>query len=164
MKKNRIGKLSIMLLAVFLGASGCSANTTKQEKTREKVKLVISTPPLLYGKLGGESADNAAYTDFLTYAAEKFAGQYKKADVEFVVRGFDYVDEDKAIRDKLGTKDAPDVLFEGFFNMGSYIHTGYMVPLDDIMDDDIRNDISERILAEGEYKGKTYMLSLIHIL
>ena len=61
-------------------ASGKEADSGEAQK--QKVQLVICTPPLLYGKLGGENAENAAYTDFLTFAAEKFAAQYTEADVE----------------------------------------------------------------------------------
>lgn len=142
-------------------ASGKEADSGEAQK--QKVQLVICTPPLLYGKLGGENAENAAYTDFLTFAAEKFAAQYTEADVEYVVRGFDYVDEEKVIKDTLGTSDAPDVLFEGFFNMGSYIHSGYMVPLDDIIDEEMRGDISDRIWSEGMYQGQTYMFPFYHL-
>lgn len=154
-------KLCTVILSFAMIASGCSGNNTK--KTKEKVKLVIYTPPLLYGRHGGGNADTGAYTDFLEYAAKSFAAQYTEADVEYVVQGFDYVDEDKVIKQTLGTEDSPDVLFEGFFNMGSYIHSGYMVPLDDIMDDDIRSDVSERILSEGMYQGKTYMYPFYHL-
>lgn len=138
-------------------------DTQRADSSREKVKLVICTPPLLYGKLGGENAESSAYTDFLEYAAEKFVAQYSEAEVEYVIQGFDYVDEDKVIKDSLGTADAPDVLFEGFFNMGSYIHSGYMVPLDDIIDEEIRADISDRIWSEGMYQGKTYMFPFYHL-
>lgn len=162
-KRHGIIKVCIGLLSIALCVTGCSNSSTKKQETKEKVKLIICTPPLLYGKLGGQSAETASYTDFITYAAEKFAAQYTEADVEYVIQGFDFVDETTAIKDKLGTKDAPDVLLEGFFNMSSYIHTGYLVPLDDIIDDDIRNDISERILSEGIYQGKTYMFPFYHL-
>lgn len=160
MMKKRMIKLCVSMLSMALLATGCSSNPVSK---KEKVKLIISTPPLVYGRLGGESAESASYTDFIQYASEKFASQYTEADVEFEVRGFDYVDEEKAIKDKLGTPEATDILFEGFFNMGSYIHTGNLVPLDDIIDDDIRADISERILSEGMYQGKTYMFPFYHL-
>lgn len=127
-KNKKAFKLCTAILLMTLLLSGCAGKTPQgQEKTagtdadKEKVQLLICTPPLLYGKLGGESVENSAYTDFLEYAAAKFAAQYTEADIEYVVRGFDYVDESKVIKDTLGTTDAPDVLFEGFFNMGSYI-------------------------------------------
>lgn len=166
--KKRVCRLWAVVLAMALLISGCGGSSSskdedKSSKSKEKIKLVISTPPLIYGKLGGENAESAAYTDFLDYAAEKFAAQYTEAEVEYQVRGFDYVDEDKAIKEKLGTPESPDVLFEGFFNMGSYIHTGYMVPLDDIIDDEIRADISDRIWSEGMYQGKTYMYPFSHL-
>lgn len=181
MKSNRkLNRGCAVILAMAVLLCGCGAKTapenvqTAAEKDmaqdagggnprKQKVQLVISTPPLLYGKLGGENAEDAAYTDFLVYAAEKFAAQYTEADVEYVVRGFDYVDEEKVIKDTLGTPDAPDVLFEGFFNMGSYIHSGYMVPLDDIIDEEMRGDISDRIWSEGMYQGQTYMFPFYHL-
>ena len=172
MKSSRkfYSQLALVLIMTVL-ISGCAGNSRSGESSKkdtkkaskEKVELIISTPPLLYGKLGGENAENSAYTDFLEYAAQKFAAQYTEAEVEYQVRGFDYVDEAQAVKEKLGTKDAPDVLFEGFFNMGSYIHSGYMVPLDDIIDDELRDDISDRIWSEGMYQGETYMIPFYHL-
>ena len=31
------------------------------------------------------------------------------------------------------TEDATDILFEGYFNMAGYIHTGRVIPLDSLI-------------------------------
>jgi multiple sugar transport system substrate-binding protein len=57
-----------------------------------------------------------------------------------------------------GTKNAPDVLYEGYFNMATYIHSGYVVPLDDIISDELRADISQSWWESSQLNGKTYMM------
>ena len=148
-------------------AAGCAytpgSGKNAEDAEKEKIELIVSTPPLLYGKLGRDTMETAAYTDFLEYAAELFLEQYGRDDVAIKVKGFDYTEEDIAISQKFGTPEATDVLLEGFFNMGSYIHTGKLVPLDDLIDEDTRADISDGIWKEGIYQGKTYMYPFYHL-
>ena len=59
------------------------------------------------------------------------------------IESFDYVDEIRAITESFDTEDATDILYEGYFNMASYSHTGRVVPLDDIISDDLLNDIDD---------------------
>ena len=96
--------------------------------------------------------------DFMNYAAEKFVAVYEAADVSMRIEVFDYVDENEAILGAYGTEDAVDILYEGYFNMAAYISEGHVVPLDDIITDEIRGDISESAWAQSMKNGKTYMM------
>lgn len=160
----RILALTMVALLALVCLSGCSDHKPAEGKAvKKKVELIAATPPLIYGELGRGDLATSAYTDFLEYAAEKFSAQYEEADVQIRVVGFDYLEERQAITDKFDTPEAVDVLLEGFFNMGSYIHTGRLASLDDIIGEETRSDISKSMWDEGVYQGKTYMYPFYHL-
>lgn len=152
-----MGKKTIAITLVFaLYASllaGCGKNTKKE------VTLIIKVPSLVLN-----SVSNPEITDtglFLQQAGEAFAAQYEKADVTIQVKSFEYVDEVKAITDSFDTENAADILYEGYFNMASYLHTGRVVPLDDIISDELRNDIDNASWAMSMADGKVYMMPFL---
>ena len=141
-----------LLLAAALGAlAGCGAG----EAARPQVTLTVKLPPLTVANADTEITD--AY-DLLVQAGEGFAAQYADADVVVDVVKFAYTDEDDYITGCFDTQDAADVLFEGYFNMAGYIHTGRVVPLDDVIPDDLRADIDSASWEMSRVDGKTYML------
>ena len=141
-----------LLLALALGAlSGCA----REEAKKPQVNLTIKLPPLTVANADTEIRD--AY-DLLTQAGQSFAAQYADADVTVDVIKFAYTEEDAYITDCFDTPDAADVLFEGYFNMAGYIHTGRVVPLDDILSDELRADFDEASLKMSRVNDKTYML------
>jgi multiple sugar transport system substrate-binding protein len=71
---------------------------------------------------------------------------------------FDYTDEIEAVSGSWDTADAADVLYEDYFNMSSYVYSGRVVPLDDIITEDIRSDIEQSAWDMSEIDGKTYMM------
>lgn len=157
--------LGVCVLAC-VSAVGCSSGSDvkgdKEEASEKNIELIVSTPPLLYGGKD-KGMEDVPYTEFLEHASELFLEQYGREDITIRVKGFNYTDEDIVIRQKFGTPEATDVLFEGFFNMGSYIHTGNLVPLDDLIDEETHKDISDNIWKEGVYQGKIYMYPFYHL-
>lgn len=143
-KRPLIFSLLTILSCFFL--AGCGAQ-------KEQVHLIVKTPilPMQYG-------DNSEAFDFLQTALDKFAAQYEEADVTYELIKFAYTDESEYIADTFDTEAAPDLLFEGYFNMTSYIHTGRVVPLDDIITDEILQDIDEKTWQQSRIDGKTYMM------
>lgn len=136
-----------MLLCVLIG---CSQKTEKKQITI-KVKL----PPLTVANADTDITDSY---DLFNQVGKDFAAQYKDYDVKVEVVKFNYTEEDSYVTDCFDTKDAADILFEGYFNMAGYIHTGRVVPLDDIISDEIRNDINDTFWKMSQINGKTYML------
>lgn len=136
-----------LLIAGIL--AGCGAGSSKQE-----VHLIVKTPilPMEYGDEIQESYD------LLKKALDEFAAQYKEAEITYDLVKFAYTDEEEYITDTFDTESAPDILFEGYFNMASYIHTGRVVPLDDVITDELRNDIDMMSWAQSQVEGKTYMM------
>lgn len=150
-KTARVG-LSVFICCMLI--CGCANQTATSEK--EKVNLIIKCPAMVM-----DAASSGEITDtehFLEQAGAAFAKQYEDADVTIDVRVFDYVDEEEAVTKSFDTENAMDVLYEDFFNMAAYVHTGRVVSLDDIITDEIRNDIDETAWTISSIDGKTYMM------
>lgn len=123
---------------------------------KPKVTLTIKVPPLAMSSSAMPDLQDAY--DLLERAGKEFAEQYTEADVTVNVVKFDYVAEDQFITDCFDTEDAADILFENYFNMSTYVYTGRVVPLDDIITDAQRADIGETYWDMSRMDGKTYML------
>ena len=147
-------KIVVWLAVILLVASlaGCVGDPL----SKPAVTLIVKTPTLTMNSVGHSDIETAEM--FLEYAAERFTASYEKADVNIRVEVFDYTDENDAIAGAYGTDDAVDLLYEGYFNMASYVSGGHVVSLDDIISDELRTDISEATWAQSTKNGKTYMM------
>ncbi|MCM1284897.1 MAG: extracellular solute-binding protein [Acetobacter sp.] len=143
--------LAVMLCSIFL--TGC----VSEEK--QTVNLIIKVPGLSMNSVSNPEISYAK--TFMQKAGEAFSAQYEKADVTFQIKEFEYVDELEAITGSFDTDDAADILYEGYFNMASYLHTGRVVPLDDIISDELRNDIDDASWKMSMVNGKTYMMPFL---
>ena len=144
----------ILLTAVI--CCGILTGCGKKAEKKEDITLIIKVPSLIMNSVS--NPDILEATTFLQQAGEAFAAQYEEANVSIQIETFDYVDEIKAVTDRFDTEDAADILYEGYFNMASYIHTGRVVPLDDIISDDLRSDIDDATWTMSMVNGKTYMM------
>lgn len=139
-------------LTMVLGAlAGCAGKTPG----KKQVTLTVKVPPLTVANADTDITD--AY-DVLVQAGQEFAAQYDGADVTINVIKFNYTEENAYISDCFDTADAADILLEGYFNMAGYIHTGRVVPLDDILTDEMKNDVDDAIWEMSQVNGKTYMM------
>ncbi|MCM1127862.1 MAG: extracellular solute-binding protein [Lachnospiraceae bacterium] len=139
-----------LLISLF---SGCG------QKAQQEITLVVKVPNLVMNSVSNPDITDSSV--FLKQAGDAFAAQYEAAKVTFQVETFDYVDEIQAITGSFDTKDATDILYEGYFNMASYLHTGKVVPLDDIISDELRDDIDDASWAMSMVNGKTYMMPFL---
>lgn len=142
------GLFFVILISIF---SGCGI----RDKKKKQVTLNIKLPPLTVANADTDITDSY---DMLVQAGNNFAEQYNDADVTVNVVKFAYTDEDDYITGCFDTENAADILFEGYFNMSGYIHTGRVVSLDDIITDEIKNDIDETTWKMSQVNDKTYML------
>ncbi len=157
MKTSVMGKVvaSAAVMAMLCGViAGCGSTEDKVQK--EAVTLIVKCPTLVIESVSNSEIIDTQY--FLEHAGEDFASQYDKANVTFDVRVFDYVEETEAITGSFDTEYAMDILYEDYFNMTSYVYTGRVVPLDDIITPEIRNDIDDTAWAISSAGGKTYMM------
>ncbi|MFR2691575.1 MAG: hypothetical protein ACLTBV_11040 [Enterocloster bolteae] len=88
--------------------------------------------------------------------AAAYRKEHPNVTIDTVV--FALTDEDAYITDCFDTEDAADILYEGYFNMAGYVHTGRVVPLDDIISDSVKEDIPDSMWTMSRTNGKTYMM------
>ena len=147
---------SLLALALCLLPAGCRSREAEKPAAPEKVTLIIKTPPIGLGNIP-DVGEAEAY-DLIMAAAERFRAQYDRCDVEFVVSRYDYLDEQAQLVDKYGTPEAADLFFAGSWNLPLYVQRGWMVPLDDIISEELRSDIVESIWRQNTIDGKVYTL------
>ena len=122
---------------------------------KPKVTLNIKTPTIVMNSVADADITDA-YT-FLQKAADMFKKEYKDADVTINLAQLEQTRVEE-LQEAFDTPDAVDVFYREFFNMSTYIHTGRVVPLDDIITEDIRNDIDNSYWELSSLQGKTYMI------
>lgn len=151
----RIKHLLAVLLAGTLGfiLTGCQEQKAAEP---EKLTLIIKTPPIGLGNIP-DTGEAEAY-DMLVKAAEGFQAQYDQYDVEFSISRYDYLDEQTQLADKYGTPEAADLFFAGSWNVPLYAKKGWLVPLDDIVDQELRSDIDPSIWKQNSIDGKLYTM------
>ena len=159
--KTRLTKTCFCLLAaltICFPLNGCYHTMREPEPA---VTLIIKVPELPMNAVTSPEITEASM--FLQQAGDAFAKQYDKADVSIRLETFGYSDEIRAVTDCFDTEDATDILYEGYFNMASYLHTGRVVPLDDIISETLRNDIDESYWAMSMAEGRTYMMPFLSV-
>ena len=151
----RIIAIVLALTMVMLMFAGC-----EKTKVKETVEIYINVPLLTVSCVSNPEFENS--NDFIEAAWGKFAAQYDKYDVRLKggkVGVFEQTEYQKKIPDTYGTADCPDLSFGGYFAMSGYIYDGYIIPLDDIITDDIRNDFSKATWEQSQgFNGKTYLM------
>lgn len=146
--------LLLGLVSVLCGAAaGCSPAPKAPE---EPVTVRIKCPPMTLAY----DADhpNAEIYDLFQEAAEAFTAQYEKANVNFIIEKFQYVDEKAKVIDKFGTDEAADILFGGSFNIPTYILENRLATWNDIVDDSLRADIDDAIWTQCMVDGNIYLM------
>ncbi len=139
-----------MLLAAL---SGCTVGVPKK---KPQVHLVFKVPTLAMSCVVDRSVKEA-YEVFEKATAD-FTAQYTKADVTFDLVKFDLAEENTYISECFDTEQAADILYEDYFNMSTYVHTGRVVPLDDAVSDAVRADIDDSYWKMSKVEGRTYMM------
>ena len=148
----------IVVLGLLLGRY-YFINNSNSKKEKTEITLNIKTP-VLQMKSYKNSEIKDTYT-FTKMVAKAFEEQYKDANVKINVIQFSKSDEDNQIIGCFDTELATDILYEEYFNMSTYIHTGKVVPLDDIITEEIRNDIDNSYWDISKINEKTYMMPFL---
>lgn len=150
----RLGKarsIISFIMAVSL-LTGC--NAVKNETESQTVHLTLKVPTLTHHTPA--EPDISSASEFLEKMAAAYTKEHENVKIDIVV--FALTEEDAYITDCFDTENAVDILYEGYFNMAGYVHTGRVVPLDDIISDAIKEDISDFMWAMSQTNGKTYMM------
>lgn len=149
MKKSVFTAGMILGLGVLL--SGCAKE--------EPVSITVKVPVLAMDTVADPDIRSA--DEFLKKAAEAFEAEHEDVTVRVVT--FEQTKEDEAVSGCFDTAEAADVLYEGYFNMATYIYSGKMVPLDDRISDELRNDIDDSLWEMSRAGGKTYMIPFLSL-
>lgn len=150
----KFSKLFIILFASLLVLmTNCASKKT--------VHLTIKVPTIVM--MGSPDKEITETYQFIEKAAKDFSEKYTDANVVCDVVCFPITEENDYIPGCFDTADAVDVLYEGYFNMSTYIHTGRVVPLDDIITDEIKNDIDEASWQMSRVGEKTYMMPFLSL-
>lgn len=151
MKAGKICSI-ISMAVIFCLMAGCSPKP--EEGQNQTVHLTLKVPSLTHMTPADPDISSAA--EFLDKMAADYMEKHTNVKIDTVV--FALTDEDAYLTDCFDTEDAADILYEGYFNMAGYVHTGRVVPLDDIISDNMREDLCESMLAKGQSDGKTYII------
>ncbi len=143
-----------MICFALIGAALLSLMTGCGTESKPAVTLNIKTPLFSIDPPAGLEDYQDIYS-FLSAAAEDFAAQYTEADVTVHVTQYSGDRQTAELDGCFDTEDAVDVLFS---NLSSYLFTGRVVPLDDIISDEIYSDIDESVWETCRFDGKTYLM------
>ena len=155
-KKKAIIGVVLSVVVVILIVGGVFGYGYINGWYKPEVTLNIKTPTIVMNSVSDSSITDA-YT-FLRKAADKFASTYTDAKVTIDIDQLEQTKVDEELQESFDTENAVDVFYREFFNMSTYIHSGRVVPLDDVITDEIRNDISEDYWKLSRVNDKTYMI------
>ena len=144
---------AIILLGLFVGC--------KQEPEKKNITINIKTSVISMNEVLDPSVRDSY--SFLKKASEDFCKQYKDANVKVNLSQFENTEADNAIAGCFNTDSATDVIYSEYINISDYIYSGNIVPLDDILTDNIKNDIKEGFWRIAVVDGKTYMIPFLNI-
>ena len=164
MKIRRIDLIVVIIvicvvICVIASSKKLFRSNNKVASSNDNITLIIKTPiNTMSTELDSEVVD--AYS-FLEKASKLFKKQYKEANVDIKVVRFEQTKENSEIKECFGTNKAVDILYKEFYNMSTYIYTGRVVPLDDIITDEIRDDLDESYWKNSVLDGRTYMMPFL---
>lgn len=156
-------KIAIVVVVIIITVIGLVLGDkfikNKDNIKEETVKLVVKTPVLqMTSYKDSEISDTYS---FLKKATKAFEEQYKDEKVEVELIQFEKANEDDEIIGCFDTDRATDILYEEYFNMSTYIHTGKVIPLDSIITEKMENDIDDSYWEISKINGKTYMMPFL---
>ena len=147
-----VRSLATAVLALALTVPfGCGAVSSE-----EPVHLLIKVPRTSHDAVFDDSITEV--DQVVTRMAEAFERDHEGAEVNIEVEVFEQNQYDAAVVDAFDTEEAPDVLYGDYFNMSTYIHSGRVVPLDDVIDEEWREDVFEYLWDMSTVDGRVYMM------
>ena len=151
----------VLVLAITAGMlCGCGQQNSQGSAKKEAVEIYITVPVLSCDCVADPEMDMTS--KFIEKAWNQFAAQYDKYEVSLRdnrVRNFEQTAYQENIPDTYGTENCPDLTFGGYFAISGYIYDGHVIPLDDIITEEIRSDFSEATWAQSQgSNGKTYLM------
>lgn len=152
LKRSLAMACAALLVACCSVLAGCSA----EQPSSEEVHLLFKVPRTGHNVVFDESITQI--DQVINLLVDAFERNYDKADVDIEVEVFEQNQYDDAIVESYETDHAPDLLYGDYFNMSTYIHSGRVVPLDDVVTDDIREGVFDYLWTMSTIGDRVYML------
>lgn len=166
MLKKRILALNLIVILILGILAGCSdskeTSNDSDSKSKDEVEISVWLTPQWKGVMDA-TEDGADYDSFFKYAAEKFSEQYKEHDVKVNVEVVAGDQRDELLNVNLNGGTPPDIFFESVFAMGDYAHRGALVPLNDIVDDEAKQDIASNYWDSVTFGEDIYFYPFSHM-
>lgn len=144
-----------VLCAVVLAAFALIMTACVQQQDA-KTHLLIKVPRTGHDVVFDESISQV--DQVIERLARSFEASYDKGDVEIEIEVFEQNQYDGAIVESFDTPRSPDILYGDYFNMSTYIHTGRVVPLDDVAHDEVRESVYDYLWDMSTIDGRVYMM------
>lgn len=165
MSKKRFLSAVMVFMLVLSVLTGCfgkeTAKPTDDASSTDEVEINVWLTPQWKGVLDA-SEEGADYDSFFKHAAERFATEYKEHNVKVNVEVVAGDQRDELLNVNLNGGTPPDVFFESVFAMGDYAHRGALVPLNDIVDDQSKNDIAQSYWDSVTFGENVYFYPFSH--
>ena len=137
------GVTAATLLLVACGSKDSEdANVSEGGEVTEDVSLEVVLTPQWKGVYDANE-DGADYDSFLRKAADLYMEENPNVDIDVQVIPSDQRDSQLSVG--LDTDSLPNVFFDSTFALSSWPHQGVALPLDEIISEESKSDISDSI-------------------
>lgn len=144
----------VLAFGVFV-ATGCSS-VLSPESDNDAVHLIIKVPDTKH--TAASDGTITSIDQVIQRMVDAYAEDHPEKNVTIEVQTFEQDGYESNIVECYGTDEAADILYADYFNMTTFIHDGRVVPLDDIITDEIRDDIYDYIWDESTFDGRVYAM------
>ena len=153
-------KLGTVLLAALIGVTmvtglaACGGEGGGDTATTKTVKVWLHK-----SKTEAEGKTYAAIQELFNEA------DYKTEDGRDIVMRIEYKSNAQSLETAINSENAlggaglPDVFAVDSPNVALYAKNGFIVPIDEYVSDDVRNDYVDSVIEQSTYDGKLYALS-----
>lgn len=163
-KAKRILSLLLVFSMILTVAVGCSDDTSDDggSSDGDTVEISLWLTPQWKGVMDA-TEDGADYDSFFKEAAKRFEEQYDKYDVKVNVEVVAGDQRDELLNVNLSSGTPPDIFYESVFAMGDYAHRGALVPLNDMIDDEAKEDIADTYWENVTFGDDIYFYPFAHM-
>ena len=154
-----VGLFLVMLLMVGCSTDKKESNSNKNTSSTEKIELEMWLTPQWKGVFD-PSEDKADYDSFFKEAAKRY--KEKNPNVKVNVQVIPAEQRADKLSVAMQTKELPDMFFDSSFALSEYAHMGALEPLDDIIDQESKEDIPAAIWDNVSIDDKVYFYPFGH--
>lgn len=160
-----------MVLLVLATTAGCSSKTGENvsepseepaasgSSDDEEIRLVVWSSAKWKGVFDAEE-EGADYDSFFKEAIRRYEEEHPNVKISVEIIPGDSRDEKLNIA--LKSNSLPDIMFESTFTMSSFVYKNAIIPLDDIITDEDRADISEGMWENCSAEGHVFCYPFSH--